>query len=163
MREDAVELVSELSARGQRVVFAESCTGGLIASELAKIPGVSQWLCGSAVTYRGDTKVNWLGVRPDSLEAHTAVSAEVTSQMAEGVLTRTPEASIAAAVTGHLGPDAPADLDGVVFAAIAVRHGQRIEVLPANRYQLHAREREARQGEAVSLVLACLLKQLKSQ
>ena len=163
MLDDAVELVHELASRRQRVVFAESCTGGLIASELAKIPGVSQWFCGSAVTYREDTKVNWLGVRTVSLEAHTDVSCEVTDQMAEGVLKRTPEASIAAAVTGHLGPEAPTDLDGVVFISIALRHQQGIDVLPATRHPLQTRDREARQREAARLVMQCLIEQLRSR
>jgi PncC family amidohydrolase len=157
MRDDAVELVKQLSARGLRIVFAESCTGGMVASELAKIPGVSQWLCGSAVTYRGETKVSWLGVNTNTLAAHSAVSSETTAEMVKGVLQRTPEASIGASVTGHLGPDAPKNLDGVVYTAIAIRDQRGIDVASAASHRLKSGDREVRQRETVTLVLQHLL------
>ena len=58
----ARKVVDRLADRQMRIVLAESCTGGMISAELAKVPGVSQWLCGSAVTYRSPTKVEWLNV-----------------------------------------------------------------------------------------------------
>ncbi len=87
-----------------RLVLAESCTGGTLSGALMQVPGVSKVFCGSAVTYREDTKVNWLGVRPETLRLHSAVSAETTEEMARGVLWATPEADIGFAVTGHYGP-----------------------------------------------------------
>ncbi len=161
MLDIAMALVGELAARNVRVVFAESCTGGMVAGELAKVPGVSQWLCGSAVTYRSDTKIHWLDVGEDTLAVHTAVSQEATAEMAEGVLAKTPEASIAAAITGHLGPDAPENLDGIVFTAIAARHDQGIDVHPQGKHRLRANERETRQSEATALLLRQLMDYLK--
>lgn len=161
MLDDAAQLVDELAEIGQRIVLAESCTGGLVAAELAKIPGVSDWLCGSAVTYRSVTKTNWLAVDPQLLEAHGAVSSAVTSEMAKGVLERTPEASIAAAVTGHLGPDAPSGLDGVVFTALAVRRDDQLEVLQVIRHRLTSEHRESRQLEAAKIVLRQLIQHVR--
>ena len=59
---EAEQLVRQLEQAGRKLVLAESCTGGLIAAELAKVPGVSNWLCGSAVTYRIPVKIDWLNV-----------------------------------------------------------------------------------------------------
>jgi PncC family amidohydrolase len=164
MHHDATKVVQLLAQRQQRLVLAESCTGGLVAGELAKIPGVSQWLCGSAVTYRSDTKVKWLGVREATLAAHTAVSDAVAVEMVRGVLQRTPEATIAASITGHLGPDAPSGYDGVVFIAVAQRGNPNGDESPEPRVERHLLEsqgREPRQREAVSLVLKQILVSLQ--
>lgn len=155
--EAAKQLVRRLAETGTRVVFAESCTGGLIAAELAKIPGVSEFLCGSAVTYRSDTKVQWLGVSSDDIQQHTAVSRPVALQMASGVLARTPEASMSASITGHLGPDAPPEFDGVIFVAIATRNRDGSLGEECARYQLAGSERLERQREAAELVLRAVL------
>jgi PncC family amidohydrolase len=113
---------------GQRLVLAESCTGGLIAAALAQLPGVSEQLCGSAVVYREDTKFQWLGVSRALLREHGAVSAPVAEAMARGVLKRTPEADVSASVTGYLGPGHPRD--GHAFAAVAFRGERKIWVAP---------------------------------
>ena len=157
MQVDAARLVRSLESKQLRVVFAESCTGGMISAELAKIPGVSDWLCGSAVTYRYDTKSRWLGVRRDDLERFTAVSSQVANQMAAGVLEQTPEAHISASVTGHLGPNAPPEQDGLVFSSIARRNENSAEIIVNHRFILESTEREDRQQEATRLVLQALL------
>ncbi|MGE0378880.1 MAG: CinA family protein [Planctomycetaceae bacterium] len=119
----AEQLAERLRQTGSKAVFAESCTGGLVAAVLARIPGISDHLCGSAVVYRNATKAEWLGVSADDLANASIgpVSEEVAAAMAIGVLERTPEADLAASVTGHLGPDAPPDLDGVIYVGIALR------------------------------------------
>ncbi len=73
----AGQLAKTLKQQGVKVVFAESCTGGLIAASLAQLPGISDWLCGSAVTYRNETKRQWLGVSGENLIRRGAVSATV--------------------------------------------------------------------------------------
>jgi nicotinamide-nucleotide amidase len=118
LRQLADEVNACLRSRACRVVFAESCTGGLISAALAQIPGVSDFHCGSAVVYRLDTKAKWLGIDPGLLVDPGPVSEIVARLMAAGVLSRTPEADWAASVTGHLGPNAPSDQDGLVYLAI---------------------------------------------
>jgi len=146
-------LVGQLQRNKMKLVLAESCTGGLVAAELAKVPGVSNWFCGSAVTYR-ETKTAWLDVDQASIDRHTAVSVEVATEMVLGVLRRTPEADIAAAITGHLGPLAPDRFDGIVFVALAKRIDLKSSV---SRHQLKTKSRIERQSEAANLVLMQLL------
>ena len=132
----ANNLAAVLKAKNKRIVFAESCTAGLVAATLGRVPGISQHLCGSAVTYRNDTKHRWLGVPTGELEDPGPVSAVVAERMAAGALNATPEADIAVVVTGHLGPNAPDELDGLVFVGIASRETEPISKsirLPGNR------------------------------
>jgi nicotinamide-nucleotide amidase len=120
----AGRVVGQLRARRTQIVLAESCTGGLAAATLARIPGVSEVLCGSAVVYQVETKARWLQVSRELLDHPGPVSREVAAAMAAGVLTSTPRADVSAAVTGHLGPGAPPAQDGLAYLAFAVRaHG----------------------------------------
>jgi len=117
----ASRVVKQLRAQNVRLVLAESCTGGLAAALLARIPGVSEFLCGSAVVYQVETKARWLRVSRRLLRDSGPVSAKVASAMAAGALLATPHADVAAAVTGHLGPGAPTSQDGLVFLAFGRR------------------------------------------
>ena len=139
-----------------RFVLAESCTAGLISAVLGRQPGISDFFCGSAVTYRNHTKQQWLGVHDQDLVDPGPVSAKVAKQMAEGVLAKTPEANIAAAITGHLGPAAPTEWDGVVFIAVAVRGAGENLLAVSHRLELAESERSLRQHEAALFVLLTL-------
>lgn len=119
--DEAVELARVLDERRCRIVFAESCTAGLACATLAMVPGISKRLCGAFVTYRDSAKREMLGVPKLDLETEGAVSVAVARFMAEGALRRTPEARIAVSITGHLGPEAPAELDGLAFIGLARR------------------------------------------
>lgn len=110
----------------QRIVFAESCTAGLIAASMGRFPGISQYLAGSAVVYQLETKSGWLKVDEDTLTDPGPVSRVVSEQMAAGVLAVTDHAEVAAAITGHLGPEAPPELDGVAWTTVAVRNGDKL-------------------------------------
>ncbi len=135
----AADVARFLKAAGLRIVFAESCTAGLVSATLARVPGISEHHCGSAVVYRLDTKAKWLGVPEAMLIDPGPVSEEVAAAMAEGVLQVTPEADLAASITGHLGPDAPEGFDGLVYVGIASRCEISRKDLP------HSRERSASQ------------------
>lgn len=102
------------------MVFAESCTAGLVSAALAQIPGISEHHCGSAVVYRLDTKTRWLDVPAEWLLDPGPVSEIVAPQMATGVLSKTPEADWAAA-----SPGISARIlrqDGPVFIAVCCRN-----------------------------------------
>ena len=114
-------LARQLKAAGRKIVFAESCTGGLVCGSLTRIAGISEHHCGGVVVYRDNTKAEYLGIPRILLVDPGPVSSEVAELMALGALRKTPEADVAVSVTGHLGPDAPPQLDGVVFVAVAMR------------------------------------------
>ena len=113
-----------LKARGETVSFAESCTGGRMASRLVGVPGASAVLEESHVTYSDAAKARVLGVSPETLAQHTAVSAEAAREMAEGAR-RVSGSDWAVATTGYAGPDGGADGTpvGTVFIAVAGRDG----------------------------------------
>ncbi|TWU51815.1 CinA family protein [Rubripirellula reticaptiva] len=160
LRELATETVGRLAQAKCRIVFAESCTCGMVACELGKIPGVSEWLCGSAVTYRNDTKVRWIGVSAVDIDRHTAVSDPVARQMAAGVLDKTPEADLAVSITGHFGPDAPDGFDGLVFVGTCNRMDDGSVRCDARSFRMKSVGRQARQIEATQTVLRCLINAL---
>jgi PncC family amidohydrolase len=116
----ASQLHDLLREHRQQIVFAESCTAGLISASLGRLPGISGLLAGAAVVYQMETKAEWLGVDPEVLVDPGPVSQIVSEQMARGVLQKTTQATIAASVTGHLGPNAPQDQDGIAWASVAM-------------------------------------------
>ena len=149
---DAAAAVEHLRRRGLKIVLAESCTGGAVAAALTSVPGVSEVFAGSLVTYREDSKRRWIGVDAEAIVKDTAVSAAVAHMMARGALRQTPEADKAVSITGHLGPDAPAELDGIAFVGIA-RGGNKVDV---QKLELQSGDRGSRREEAVRAMLAAI-------
>jgi nicotinamide-nucleotide amidase len=90
-------------ARGLTLATAESCTGGLVAQRITSVAGSSDVFLGAVVAYADEVKVRELGVPPETLERHGAVSAETAAAMAAGVRERL-GADVAVAVTGIAGP-----------------------------------------------------------
>jgi len=97
------QLGNRLRSNHDHLVTAESCTGGWIAKTVTDIPGSSDWFdCGMAA-YSYEAKQAMLGVRPQTLETHGAVSRETVIEMVSGALAKS-GASVAVAVTGIAGP-----------------------------------------------------------
>ena len=154
--EKAAALGEQLRRKSLRVVLAESCTAGQVAAALGAIPGISDFLCGSAVTYRIQSKIDWLGVAPATIKQHSAESAPVAAEMAERVLERTIEADFSVAVTGHLGPNAPGDRSGIVYVAVARRKGHGVELCSVEEIRLQELGRLERREETTNHVLCQL-------
>ena len=104
-KEEAPEsrLVKLLLEKDLQITCAESCTGGMITSRLVNVPGVSEILMESYVTYSNEAKHRLLGVEQEALSEYGAVSQQVAFQMAEGAA-RAAGADAAIAVTGIAGP-----------------------------------------------------------
>lgn len=85
------------------MVTAESCTGGLVAGALTSVPGASEILFGGYVTYANQAKTAMIGVPPELIECHGAVSEEVARAMAEGAR-KAAGVDLAIATTGIAGP-----------------------------------------------------------
>ena len=97
-------LATLLGRRGQRLVTAESCTGGLVAGALTALPGSSNWYERGWVTYSNAAKIDELGVDPHLLAKHGAVSEIVAAAMAGGARIAG-RADFALSITGIAGPD----------------------------------------------------------
>lgn len=151
------KLADLLKSKNQKVVFAESCTAGLCAATLAQIDGISQHLCGSAVTYRPEVKEAWLDVKRETIDDHTCESINVGSEMALNVLEKTPEANWSASVVGIIGK---AD-DWFVY--ISVAHRTDVCTIKALALKsIDSNNRIDRQREAVELVYSFLIDQMNS-
>ncbi len=96
-------LGQRLRANRDRLVTAESCTGGWIAKTVTDIAGSSDWFDCGLVAYSYEAKQALLRVRPQTLETHGAVSRETVIEMVSGALVNS-GASVAVAVTGIAGP-----------------------------------------------------------
>lgn len=92
-----------LRASRDMLVTAESCTGGWIAKTVTGIAGSSEWFDCGIVAYSYEAKQALLGVRPQTLEQHGAVSRECVIEMVSGALAKS-GGSVAVAVTGIAGP-----------------------------------------------------------
>jgi PncC family amidohydrolase len=135
-------LVGELlRAQGLRLATAESCTGGLIASRLTDIPGSSDYYLGGVITYANQVKAKQLGVRPDTLLVHGAVSRETVLEMAEGVR-QALHAEIGLAVSGIAGPGGgtPDKPVGLVWIGLSASGYQQAwsTLFPGDRLQVKA-------------------------
>ena len=92
-----------LRAGAEVLVTAESCTGGWVAQAVTSVAGSSAWFDRGFVTYSNAAKQEMLGVRPQTLRAHGAVSEETAREMARGALERS-AGTLAVAITGIAGP-----------------------------------------------------------
>jgi nicotinamide-nucleotide amidase len=124
--EDAADvadaLVDQLKRTGATLATAESCTGGLVAQLITAIPGVSAHYLGGVVSYANEAKTAMLGVPPELIREHGAVSAEVAAAMAQGALERF-GSDLAISTTGVAGPgggtaEKPV---GLVYLGLATR------------------------------------------
>ncbi|HNL37994.1 MAG TPA: CinA family nicotinamide mononucleotide deamidase-related protein, partial [Saprospiraceae bacterium] len=90
--------------QGKQFGTAESCTGGYLAHLITSVPGASRYYPGSVVTYSYDMKTKLLGVRPETLSQHGAVSEQTVREMAKGALD-TLGVDVSLAISGIAGPD----------------------------------------------------------
>ncbi|PIQ37393.1 MAG: damage-inducible protein CinA [Lysobacterales bacterium CG17_big_fil_post_rev_8_21_14_2_50_64_11] len=99
----AIAVGEQLKANRLMLVTAESCTGGWIAKMITDIPGCSEWFDCGVAAYSYEAKQALLGVRPETLVEHGAVSEETCMEMVSGVLIAS-GGNVAVAVTGIAGP-----------------------------------------------------------
>lgn len=120
--ENLETVVGRLLTEGsKRLAVAESCTGGLLAHRITNVPGSSAYFGQGWVVYSNEAKVKELGVDPDLLRAHGAVSEQVALAMAEGARERS-GADCAVAVTGIAGPGGGTAAKPVGHVCFAVAH-----------------------------------------
>lgn len=128
---------------GRAIATAESCTGGLLAARLTERPGSSAYVCGGVVAYANSAKADVLGVDPELIEAHGAVSEPVAEAMARGALARF-GADTAVAITGVAGPGGGTEAKpvGTVCFSVALAGGTvvtRTTTMPGGRSDVRDR------------------------
>lgn len=125
-----------LHSRGATVAVAESCTGGLLAQRITSVSGSSSYFLGGVVCYSNEIKKDWVGVSPQDLEAHGAVSSVVAKDMAERVRERA-GSTLGVGITGIAGPTGGTAEKPVGLVYMAVAEPGRTQVLekrfPGNR------------------------------
>ncbi len=123
-------VVNLLKQRRKTLAVAESCTGGLIANRITDVPGASEVFLGGVVSYANSAKERFLGVRPETLLEHGAVSAAVACEMAAGAREKF-GSDYALAVTGIAGPTGGTaeKPPGTVFIALATGTGVAVKKL----------------------------------
>lgn len=118
----AKSVYEKLLKKGMKIATAESCTGGMLASALTDIAGVSECYGFGFVTYANEAKEKLLGVGSTTLDKYGAVSEQTASEMAQGALNAA-NADIALSVTGIAGPDGGTDEKpvGLVYIGFATK------------------------------------------
>lgn len=115
-----VELLKKLN---MNMSTAESCTGGMLASKLIDVPGVSDVFYEGVVSYSNEAKINRLGVRKETLDRYGAVSEEVAKEMVMGLTT-----DVALSTTGIAGPDGGSEEKPVGLVYMGIRIKDKIYV-----------------------------------
>ena len=131
---------------------AESCTGGMIASKLIEVPGISKNFIESIVSYSNEAKIKRLKVKKETLEKYGAVSEEVAREMLAGLKT-----DIAISTTGIAGPDGGTKDKPVGLVYIGIKVKDEVKIF---RRELKGDRNKIRQ-RAMMHALYNLLKILK--
>lgn len=145
-------LFDALKDRKKTIAFAESCTGGLLSSHFASIPGVSEVFMGSVVSYAYSVKEDVLKVSKETIERYGAVSRECAIEMARGVREKL-GSDYAASVTGVAGPKSQEghSVGHVVFGF----SGDRGDVAAEVELGTFSRDAIRRRAVVASMLLMC--------
>ena len=141
------------------ITTAESCTGGMIASTLIDVPGISEYLKEAYITYSNEAKEKLLGVSPVTIEDFTVVSMEVAKEMAAGGKNAA-DTDICVSATGIAGPDGGTKDQPVGLVYLGCACG---EMVNAKRFVFEGSRSEVRKQatvEALKLVKEMILKEV---
>lgn len=152
--DDYIKLVSALKEQQLTIATAESCTGGLIAKLITDIAGSSQVFVGGVVCYSNERKMQWLGVKQQTLEQHGAVSHNTVVELLDGIL-KTTGVDCAIAVSGIAGPTGgtPEKPVGTVYIGVALGDQIRVERFQFKGSRYEIRDDAARHAAMMMLHL----------
>ncbi|MBQ4828654.1 CinA family protein [Alteromonas sp. MMG017] len=148
-------LGNALRRKGWTVSSAESCTGGGIAFAFTSIAGSSDWFNQSWVTYSNDAKMRELAVKPETLNAHGAVSMQTVEAMAAGVKHKS-GANVVVTVSGIAGPGGGSEEKPVGTVWFGFICGEKTEAIK----QVFAGDRETVRLLAIEFAITHLLAML---
>lgn len=148
-------VVRLLKKKDCKIAAAESCTGGLLAGRIINVPGASDVMDTSMVTYSNKSKSKILGVKKTTLKEFGAVSKETAKEMAKGIA-KLAKADVGIAVTGIAGPDGGTKKKPVGLVYIACSYKDKVRVVEYNFPGNRERVRERSVINALDLVRRCL-------
>lgn len=146
---DMINLQNILKDNKKTITSAESCTGGLVASLITKIPGSSDIFNGSIVSYSNHIKNQELNVSNETLDKFGAVSIEVVNEMLDGVISKF-DADFAIAISGIAGPGGETQNKPVGTVVIGICDANKNKIISIFHFE-GSREEVQLQASLVSL------------
>ena len=148
-------LVEALDRKKYTIAAAESCTAGMFVGRLVNVPGASNVLNESFITYSNEAKMKYLGVREETLKEFGAVSEETARQMAEGVA-KAAKADVGVGITGLAGPGGETKEKKAGLVYIGVTVGQKTKVQKCQLRGNRQKVREVAVSKAMTMVRLAL-------
>ena len=121
-------LVKKLIKKKIKISFAESCTGGLLASSITSVSGVSKIFSLGLVTYSNQAKIKFLKVNKNIIKKHGAVSYECCLAMVNN-LSKISKANINVSITGIAGPNGGTKQKPVGLVYIGIKKGNKTQII----------------------------------
>ncbi len=150
-------LIKLLTKKKLKISFAESCTGGLLASAVTSISGASKVFDLGLVTYSNQAKIKVLKVNKSIIKKYGAVSHECCSSMVKN-LSRISKANINLSITGIAGPKGGTKKKPVGLVFIGIKKGKKIQI---NKFIFKAKNRSSIQKSTVRKALELVLRAAK--
>jgi PncC family amidohydrolase len=150
-------LIKLLIKKKIKVSFAESCTGGLLASTVTSINGASKVFSLGLITYSNQSKIKVLKVNKNIIKKYGAVSYECCKSMVNN-LAKISKANINISITGIAGPKGGTKQKPVGLVYIGIKKGNKIKV---NEYLFKSQKRSSIQRATVKKALDLILRAAK--
>ena len=153
MKELSKKVINLLRKKKLKISFAESCTGGMLASSITAIRGSSKIFTLGLITYSNQSKINILKVRRNIIIKHGAVSYETCLSMVKN-LSLISKTQVSVSITGVAGPGGGTKSKPVGLVYIGVKKGKKILI---KKYLFKSKKREVIQRSSVNKALNLVL------
>ena len=153
MKELSKKVINLLRKKKLKISFAESCTGGMLASSITAIRGSSKIFTLGLITYSNQSKINILKVRRNIIIKHGAVSYETCLSMVKN-LSLMSKTHVSVSITGVAGPGGGTKSKPVGLVYIGVKKGKKILI---KKYLFKSKKRKAIQSSSVNKALNLVL------
>ena len=147
-------LVKKLIKKKLKISFAESCTGGLLASSITSVSGASKIFTLGLVTYSNQAKIKFLKVNKNIIRKYGAVSHECCLTMVNN-LSKISKANINISITGIAGPNGGTKQKPVGLVYIGVKRGNKTQI---NKFFFKSKKRSSIQKATVKKALDLVLR-----
>ena len=153
MKELSKKVINLLRKKKLKISFAESCTGGMLASSITAIRGSSKIFTLGLITYSNQSKINILKVRRNIIIKHGAVSYETCLSMVKN-LSLISKTHVSVSITGVAGPGGGTKSKPVGLVYIGVKKGKKILI---KKYLFKSKKRKTIQSSSVNKALNLVL------